>query len=202
MDPEECETTSGTLVLGRVEYAVAIQNTETGDPICTLKYSEWAPNNRDMDLQSQYYRTMDQSHIYSMHDGVVLGFDHSRMDRPRYTQRFRPRWPVSLTWFVHPIRIDRMHRLRWSSCPSPFSLQTQTMVHLDDDRDMRVFIDSTEAGGWYALSEETYPLVTGRAPMAQCYDKDFFRKGQALMSLTPQSTAGCVGWCPFTEWSS
>jgi hypothetical protein len=39
-----------------------------------------------------------------------------------------------------------------------------------------------EAGGWYAFSEETYPLATGRAPMAQCYDKDFFRHGQALMS--------------------
>jgi serine/threonine-protein kinase/endoribonuclease IRE1 len=86
-DGQECEST-GTLTVGRIEYAVAIQNTETGAPICTLKYSEWAVNSRDQDLQSQYYQTMDQSHIYSMHDGVVLGFDHSRMERPRFTQRF------------------------------------------------------------------------------------------------------------------
>ncbi|OQD83702.1 hypothetical protein PENANT_c015G04930 [Penicillium antarcticum] len=185
VDPEECESSSGTLVLGRVEYAVAIQNTETGDPICTLKYSEWAPNNRDMDLQSQYYRTMDQSHIYSMHDGVVLGFDHSQMDRPRYTQRFSS--PVARVFdVVRPSHKDRPDN------STPLVLLSQPLQppdpdygSLDDDRDMRVFIDCTEAGGWYAFSEETYPLATGRAPMASCYDKDFFRRGQALMSLTP-----------------
>ncbi|KAJ5584744.1 uncharacterized protein N7459_004544 [Penicillium hispanicum] len=182
-DSEECESTSGTLVLGRVEYAVAIQNTETGDPICTLKYSEWAPNNRDMDLQSQYFRTMDQSHVYSMHDGVVLGFDHSRMDRPRYTQRFSS--PVARVFdVIRPGNKDA------PDASTPLVLLSQPLQPPDpdygtlDDRDMRVFIDSTGAGGWYALSEETYPLVTGRAPMAQCYDKDFFRRGQSLMSLT------------------
>ena len=186
LDPEECETTSGTLVLGRVEYAVAIQNTETGDPICTLKYSEWAPNNRDIDLQSQYFRTMDQSHVYSMHDGVVLGFDHSRMDRPRYTQRFPS--PVARVFdIMRPANKDA------PDASTPLVLLSQPLQppdpdygSLDDGRDMRVFIDSTEGGGWYALSEETYPLVTGRAPMAQCYDKDFFRRGQSLMSLTPK----------------
>jgi serine/threonine-protein kinase/endoribonuclease IRE1 len=184
LDPEECETTSGTLVLGRVEYAVAIQNTETGDPICTLKYSEWAPNNRDTDLQSQYLRTMDQSHVYSMHDGVVLGFDHSRMDRPRYTQRFSS--PVARVFdVVRPANKDT------PDASTPLVLLSQPLQPPDpdygtlDERDMRVFIDSTNAGGWYALSEETYPLVTGRAQMAPVYDKDFFRRGQSLMSLTP-----------------
>ncbi|KAJ5108200.1 Serine/threonine-protein kinase ppk4 [Penicillium angulare] len=185
IDSEECETTSGTLVLGRVEYAVAIQNTETGDQICTLKYSEWAPNNRDMDLQSQYFRTMDQSHVYSMHDGVVLGFDHSRMDRPRYTQRFPS--PVARVFdIVRPTNKDS------PDGSTPLVLLSQPLQPpdpdygtLEDGRDMRVFIDSTDAGGWYALSEETYPLVTGRAPMAQCYDKDFFRRGHSLMSLNP-----------------
>ncbi|KAJ6123454.1 Serine/threonine-protein kinase ppk4 [Penicillium capsulatum] len=183
LDPEECETTSGTLVLGRVEYAVAIQNTETGDPICTLKYFEWSPNNRDIDLQSQYYHTMDKSHVYSMHDGVVLGFDHSRMDRPRYTQRFSS--PVARVFdVVRPANKDT------PDASTPLVLLSQPLQPPDpdygtlDDRDMRVFIDSTEAGGWYALSEETYPLVTGRASMAQCYDKDFFRSGQSLMSLS------------------
>ena len=183
-DAEECETTSGTLVLGRIEYAVAIQNTETGDPICTLKYSEWAPNNRDIDLQGQYFQTMDQSHIYSMHDGVVLGFDHSRMDRPRYTQRFSS--PVARVFDV--VR-NRPATEKEQDASTPLVLLSQPLQPPDpdyasDDRDQRVFIDSTTAGGWFALSEETYPLVTGRAPMAQCYNKDFFRRGQPLMSLT------------------
>ncbi|BDD55426.1 bifunctional endoribonuclease/protein kinase ire1 [Monascus purpureus] len=181
---DECESTSGTLVLGRVEYAVAIQNTETGSPICTLKYSEWTTNTRDMDLQSQYYESMDQSHIYSMHDGVVLGFDHSRIERPRYTQRFSS--PVIRVFdVVRPVGIES------SGEPIPFVLLSQPLQPPDpnygylDDRDSRVFIDRTETGGWYAMSEETYPLVTGRAKMAQCYEKDYFHHGQPLMSLMP-----------------
>ncbi|KAF7586414.1 bifunctional endoribonuclease/protein kinase ire1 [Aspergillus hancockii] len=184
MESEECESPSGTLVLGRIEYAVAIQNTETGDPICTLKYSEWAANNRDLDLQGQYFRTMDESHIYSMHDGVVLGFDHSRMERPRYTQRFSS--PVARVFdVVRPNNLDS------PDAPTPLVLLSQPLQPPDpdygslDDRDTRVYIDSTEAGGWYAMSEGTYPLVTGRAKMAQCYEKDYFRFGKPLMSLTP-----------------
>ncbi|PYI15815.1 hypothetical protein BO99DRAFT_405575 [Aspergillus violaceofuscus CBS 115571] len=182
-DAEECETPSGTLVLGRIEYTVAIQNTETGDPICTLKYSEWTANNRDIDLQSQYVSTMDQSFIYSMHDGVVLGFDHSEMDRPRYTQRFSS--PVIRVFDVaRPVGSDSPDQ------PTPLVLLSQPSQPPDpdygsiDDRDSRVFIDCTEAGGWYAMSEETYPLVTGRAKMAQCYKKDYLRHGQPLTSLT------------------
>ncbi|OJJ45885.1 hypothetical protein ASPZODRAFT_143755 [Penicilliopsis zonata CBS 506.65] len=183
-EADECERSAGTLVLGRVEYAVAIQHTETGAPICTLKYSEWTANNRDLDLQSQYDRTMDQSHIYSMHDGVVLGFDHSRMDRPRYTQRFSS--PVVRVFDIaRPVNPDS------PDSPTPLVLLSQPLQppdpdygSLDDERDSRVFIDTTEAGGWYAMSEETYPLVTGRAKTAQCYEKDFFRDGHLLTSLT------------------
>ena len=183
MGAEDCEST-GTLVLGRIEYAVAIQNTETGDPICTLKYSEWTANNRDMDLQSQYFRTMDQSHIYSMHDGVVLGFDHSHMERPRYSQRFSS--PV-----VRVFDVARPINVASPDTPTPFVLLSQPLQPPDpdygtlDDREDRVFIDNLEAGGWYAMSEETYPLVTGRAKMAQCYEKDYFRDGKTLMSLPP-----------------
>lgn len=182
-DSAACDSSSGTLILGRVEYAVAIQNTETGLPICTLKYSEWTTNTRDMDLQSQYYQTMDQSHIYSMHDGVVLGFDHSRMERPRYTQRFSS--PV-----VRVFDVARPIGAESPDDPSPFVLLSQPLQPPDpnyaslQDRDSRVFINCTESGGWYAMSEETYPLVTGRARMAQCYEKDYFRHGQPLMSLS------------------
>lgn len=192
MEAEECDTT-GTLVLGRIEYAVAIQNTETGDPICTLKYSEWTANNRDIDLQSQYFRTMDQSHIYSMHDGVVLGFDHSRMERPRYTQRF-PSPVVRVFDVARPISAES------PDAPTPLVLLSQPLQPPDpdygplDNRDTRVFIDSLESGGWYAMSEQTYPLVTGRAKMAQCYEKDYFRDGQPLMSLNPtQQRAALAG---------
>lgn len=192
-ESDECESSSGTLVLGRVEYAVAIQNTETGDPICTLKYSEWTTNNRDVDLQSQYFRTMDQNHIYSMHDGVVLGFDHSQMERPRYTQRFSS--PV-----VRVFDVARSVSGENPDVSQPLVLLSQPSQPPDpdygslDDRNDRVFIDYTEGGGWYAMSEDTYPLVTGRAKMAQYYEKDYFRHGQPLTSLSPkQQRAALAG---------
>jgi serine/threonine-protein kinase/endoribonuclease IRE1 len=179
---EDCESPMGTLTIGHIEYAVAIQNTETGEPICTLKYSEWAPNNRDIDLQSQYYQTMDQSHIYSMHDGVVLGFDHSRMERPRYTQRF-PRPVVRVFDVARPINVES------PDSPTPLVLLSQPLEPPDPDyaasgdSEHQVFIDCTEAGGWYAMSETTYPLVTGRAPIAPCYEKDFFGDSHSLLNL-------------------
>ena len=182
----DCESTSGTLILGRVEYAVAIQNTDTGSPICTLKYSEWTTNTRDTDLQSQYYRTMDQSHVYSMHDGVVLGYDHSRIERPRYTQRFSS--PVIR---VFDVLGTQLHGDSGDDGRTPFVALSQplqppdpTYASVDGRRESRVFIDCTEAGGWYAMSEEMYPMVTGRAKLAQCYEKDYFRQNEPLMSLT------------------
>lgn len=180
--PADCDTSAGTLTLGRIEYAVAIQDTETGEPICTLKYTEWTSNNRDMDLQSQYHRTMDQSHIYSMHDGVILGFDHSGKDRPRYTQRF-PSPVVRVFDVVRQITDEAKDQ------PAPLILLSQPLDPPDPDRGpslderQRVFIDCTDAGGWYAMSESTYPLVTTRAVTAQCYEKDYFRDGHSLFNL-------------------
>ncbi|OAX79936.1 IRE protein kinase [Emergomyces africanus] len=180
LDDEECET-SGTLTLGRLEYVVTIQNTETGNPICTIKYSEWGPNNRDVDLQGQYFRTMDERHIYSMHDGVVFGFDHSKVDGRRYTQRFTS--PVARVFDVaRPVRID--------SPDTSLVLLAQPLTPPDanfgantpEDRKSRVFVNCTENGGWYAMSEATYPLVTGRARQAECYQKDYLINAKPLMS--------------------
>ncbi|KKZ65107.1 serine/threonine-protein kinase/endoribonuclease IRE1 [[Emmonsia] crescens] len=180
LDDEECET-NGTLTLGRLEYMVTIQNTETGNPICTIKYSEWGPNNRDVDLQSQYFRTMDERHIYSMHDGVVFGFDHSKVDGRRYTQRFSS--PVARVFDVaRPTRID--------SPDTSLVLLAQPLTPPDanfgantpEDRESRVFVNCTENGGWYAMSEATYPLVTGRARQAECYEKDYLVNEKPLMS--------------------
>lgn len=192
LDAEECES-SGTLTLGRVEYTVSIQNTETGVSICTIKYSEWSANNRDTDLQRQYSQTMDQRHIYSMHDGVIFGFDHSKVDGRRYTQKFSS--PVARVFDVaRPLNVE--------SADTPLVILSQPVDPPDpdyssrglDSRDSQVFINVTEAGGWYALSEMTYPLVTGRASQAECYEKDYFASEQPLMSLNPiQQKAALVG---------
>ncbi|PGG99845.1 IRE protein kinase [Helicocarpus griseus UAMH5409] len=192
LDDEACET-NGTLTLGRLEYMVTIQNTETGNPICTIKYSEWGPNNRDFDLQSQYFRTMDERHIYSMHDGVIFGFDHSKADGRRYTQKFTS--PVARVFDVaRPARLD--------SPDTALVLLAQPLNPPDanfgsngpDDRESRVFVNCTETGGWYAMSESNYPLVTGRARQAECYEKDYLANEKPLMSHSlAQQRSALVG---------
>ncbi|KAI9782182.1 MAG: bifunctional endoribonuclease/protein kinase ire1 [Peltula sp. TS41687] len=171
LDEEECGR-SGTLTLGRTEYVVSIQNGETADPICTLRYSEWGPNNRDGDLQSQYVSTMDKKYVYSRHDGSIFGFDHAQIEdrRKSYTQKFSS--PV--------VRVFDIARPAHFDAPdAPLVILAQPNGPTDSeelsvrglDREGRIFINRTETGGWYAMSEQSYPLATGGATTARCYSE-------------------------------
>jgi serine/threonine-protein kinase/endoribonuclease IRE1 len=173
MEKEECKS-RGTLTLGRIEYTVNIQSSQTGQQICTLKYYEWAPNNRDLDLQNQYLRTMDQRHIYTLHDGRVFGYDHAQVSpRPTYARKFSS--PVARVFDVaRPLHSD--------SPDTPLIILSQPVKQPDsdifdtqfDDRNSRIYINSTEEGGWYALSEQLYPMVTGSARKAKIYEPELF----------------------------
>ncbi|EAS27311.3 IRE protein kinase [Coccidioides immitis RS] len=190
IDEGECEST-GTLTLGRIEYTVTVQDTDSGLPICTIKYAEWAPNTRDADLQSQYFRTMDERHIYSMHDGVIFGFDHSKVDGRRYTQKFSS--PVARVFDVaRPLTMETPDTpLVLLAQPPPDDDYSATGI---EGREARVFVNCTETGGWYAMSELSYPLVTGRAKRAEGYNARFHPKDKGLTSLSlSQQRAALVG---------
>ncbi|KAI9674448.1 MAG: bifunctional endoribonuclease/protein kinase ire1 [Caeruleum heppii] len=201
-DEKECGS-SGTLTLGRTEYTVGIQSRETGDAICTLKYSEWGPNNRDSDLHGQYSTTMDRKYIYSRHDGSIFGFDHARMDERRrlYTQKFSS--PVARVFDVaRPANAD--------SPDTPLVILSQPLVPTDKDelasgfsnRDGQIFINCTESGGWYAMSESTYPLVTGGAARAQCYNPEWMQNVPSWDRTSPtQWKKGLVGVHSFNDLS-
>lgn len=173
LDEEECGS-SGTLTLGRTEYTVGIQSRDSGDQICTLTYSEWGPNNRDSDLLSQYFNTMDHKYVYSRHDGSIFGFDHAQTDdrRKLYTQRFPS--PVARVFDVaRPMDVDTRDT-PLVILPQPIAPQDREDLYNGlNDRSNRIFVNYTDAGGWYAMSEATYPLVTGGARTAQCYDRDW-----------------------------
>lgn len=172
IDEEECGP-STSLVLGRTEYTITIQNRDTTEPICTLMYSEWGPNHRDEDLHSQYSTTMDQKYVYSLHDGRIFGLDYSQMaDRQRsYTQKLSS--PVARVFDVaRPLGMDeRDPQLIVLQQPiRPVYNERNSNAFIDRNR---IFVNHTEAGGWFAMSENTYPLVTGRAQLAQCYDTNW-----------------------------
>ena len=192
LDDEECAT-RGSFVLGRTEYTITIQNRDTTEPICTLKYSEWGPNTRDGDLHSQYSSTMDNKYIYPLHDGSIFGWDYGQiMDRQKsYTQKLSS--PVVRVFDVaRPLHVDDQD-MQLIILPQPAGPIDDEIYDTFSAKN-RIFVNHTEAGGWFAMSENTYPLVTGRARTAQCYDRDWLEMTTSVQSLTlAQRQEGVVG---------
>jgi serine/threonine-protein kinase/endoribonuclease IRE1 len=173
MEKEECGS-RGTLTLGRIEYTVSIQSSDTSEHICTLRYYEWAPNNRDSDLQSQYLRTMDQRHIYSLHDGRVFGYDHAQMpSKPAFTRKFSS--PVARVFDIaRPLHEDSVN-ISLIVLPQPIEPPSPEFIENEfDTRSSQIYINSTDDGSFYALSEQLYPMVTNGARKAKIYDPDLY----------------------------
>ncbi|KAI9677272.1 MAG: bifunctional endoribonuclease/protein kinase ire1 [Trizodia sp. TS-e1964] len=174
-DEEECGS-FGTLTLGRIEYTVDIHSRDMGYGIATLKYSEWGPNNRDSDLHGQYSTTLDKKYIYSRHDGSIFGFDHAQLDdrRKLYTQKFSS--PVARIFDVARPSNSESKDASLIILPQPAGpTDNEEMGHGYEKHKNNIFINCTDAGGWYALSETTYPLVTGGADQAQCYREEWIQ---------------------------
>lgn len=164
LDDDECEAV-GTVTLGRTEYLVGVQSSATGESICTIKYFEWGPNHRDRDLYNQYSQTKDNRYIYSMHDGMVLALDHADLDERGLQRASKPTYKQK---FVSPVaRVFDVARPQDSSAPdTPLVILPQPKgpsYSESYDDDSRVFVNCTETGSWYALSETTYPMVTRQA---------------------------------------
>jgi len=193
LDEEECGP-SDSFVLGRTEYTITIQNRDTTEPICTLMYSEWGPNIRDEDLHRQYSSTMDNKYVYSLHDGSIFGWDYAQLnDRQRsYTQKL-PSPVVRVFDVARPLDMgDGDTQL--VVLPQPVGpVDNQDLYNSFSGRN-RIFVNHTEAGGWFAMSENTYPLVTGRAKPAQCYDKNWVEMIYSTPSFgLAQRQEGLVG---------
>lgn len=183
LDDDECGST-GSLVLGRTEYTVGIQHRDTAEAICTLMYSEWGPNNRDSDLHSQYSSTMDQKYVYSRHDGSIFGLDHARGDdrRKDFTQKFSS--PVVRVFDVARPMQSASRDVQLVILPQPMGPIDSDDLYNNHEDWNRIFVNHTEAGGWYAMSENTYPFVTGGAPKARCYNQDWLEMNFPTQTLS------------------
>ncbi|TKA73374.1 hypothetical protein B0A55_06377, partial [Friedmanniomyces simplex] len=177
-DDEECEPI-GTLLLGRTEYTIGVQ-TLGGEPISTIRYFEWGPNNRDQDLKSKYTTTMDRKYVYSRYDGSVFGLDlgmrddYSRVpaNKPVYREKFSS--PVVRVFDIVRPSENPSSDAALVVLPQPVGPALDELSSLDDDTLDNVFVNCTESGSWYALSETNYPAVTEGAQTAQCYSDDSF----------------------------
>lgn len=184
---DECRS-SPSFVLGRTEYTITIQDRETTEPICTLKYFEWGPNTRDGDLHGQYLATMDDRYVYPLHDGSVVGWE---MGRHAFYQRLSS--PVVRVFDVaRPAHSDEQDS-QLVILPQPLGPIDSAAVRASLLLKDRIFVNKTEAGGWFAMSENAYPLIATKAKPALCYDGDHGRAEQqasfigvhALSSLQP-----------------
>ncbi|KAL8688757.1 MAG: hypothetical protein Q9218_005411, partial [Villophora microphyllina] len=200
---EECGS-SGSFVLGRTEYTVTISNRNTAEPICTLMYSEWGPNTRDSDLHSQYSTTMDNKYVYSLHDGSIFGWDHGQiLERQRsYTQKLSS--PVVRVFDVaRPLNVEEKDP-QLIILPQPVGPIDKENIYNSFANQNRIFVNHTEAGGWFAMSESSYPLVTGRAKTAQCYDPEWldftFTQRPTSLSQKQESFVGVHSLANMENW--
>ncbi|KAF2149785.1 hypothetical protein K461DRAFT_280999 [Myriangium duriaei CBS 260.36] len=179
LEDQECEPL-GTLTLGRTEYTVGIQDSVSGDPIATISFFEWGPNNRDRDLQDQYSTTLDNRYIYSKHDGSIMALEHSRPDRRGGRRSTGSQSLMYSHKFSSPVvRVFDVVRLQPEDAeasnanlvvlPQPVGPVNEEWPVSDN-----IFVNVTEGGSWYALSEKSYPLVTDGASRALCYTDDIY----------------------------
>ncbi|KAF2842666.1 kinase-like protein, partial [Patellaria atrata CBS 101060] len=163
LDEEECDI-SDTLTLGRTEYTVGISS-RSGDPICTIKYFEWTPNNRDRDLHSQYFTTMDSKYIYSRFDGRILALRHPKQEDsyPQKLFQYKFASPVVRVYDVARPFGSNARDTSLVILPQPIG------PAVGEEISQNVFVNCTESGSWYAMSEGNYPTVTDGASKAKCY---------------------------------
>jgi serine/threonine-protein kinase/endoribonuclease IRE1 len=157
----------GTFEIGQTEYTIIIHNKKTNEHVCTIKYAEWASNSRDIDLKSQYTRTMDDQYIYGRFNGEVFSYDHKR---PRPAQR-----PLFHQHLPYPVArvFDVARPAGDDSAQAPLVLLPQPAgPKVVEEKANQVWLNTTESGAWYALSEINYPAVTDGAPVASCYNEN------------------------------
>lgn len=204
IDEQGCEP-AGILHVGRTTHSVVIQDGITRQMICTIKYSEWTPNNGDQDLHGQYDVPFDGRRIHSFHDGQFMGLDISSVDR-RTKFHGKLDTPVARVWDVaRPIGLltgeSSLVMLSPPADPSNF----QSMEWNEDYGRDKVFLNRTEAG-WYAMSELRYPGITSQAKKAKIHTVgglearylDFVADSENLIGYHDLSVIGSQGHVPLT----
>jgi len=165
LDDPACEP-MGELNLGRIEYTVQISHKFTRQPLCTIRFAEWLPNRADSDLQDQYVAPLDSYHIQSLYNGRIIGFNTDSL-QPR-AFKLALDTPVARVFdVVRPVETtEQTPKLVLLTRPSDSALISSGEIWRNEmQRADRVFVNKTESGVWYAMSELSYPGVTsGAAP--------------------------------------
>ena len=189
LEEAECEPI-GTLTLGKTEYTLSISDRYTGEQISTIKYNEWVPNNRDRDLEQKYTTTMDKRYVYTKYDGTIFGMDLAtrndynpgQISKPIYRQKLAS--PVARVFDIVRPHDDPSGDAELVILPQP--LGPSPYDGSDDDSLQSVFVNCTEDGSWYALSETKYPTVTEGAAYSEYSFNDVYAPPLVSLNMTSQ----------------
>jgi serine/threonine-protein kinase/endoribonuclease IRE1 len=178
LDQPECEPI-GTLNLGRVTYTIKVYSTASRDLLCTIRYSEWTPNTRDGDLQTQHVAPLDRYHIQTFHDGRITGWDLETPSAraPRFTYVLET--PVARVFDVVRPANDHDNMAPLAILSQPLDpLNSRSLQEWDNTfPQTKVYVNQTEDGHWYAMSELSYPGVTNSATLAKRFASSFGEQG-------------------------
>ena len=111
--------------------------------------------------------------MYTQHNGYVQGLDLSKgysygaVDKAAYTLKFAS--PVVRVYDVVRPQGDINNDASLVILPQPAGPPLKELAGLEYEGVENVFVNCTESGSWYALSESSYPDVTHKAPDAKCY---------------------------------
>lgn len=210
LEEPECDPI-GTLTLSRTEYTIGIQDRNTAEPINTIRYFEWGTNNRDHDLRSKYQTTMDNRYIYPKFNGLIQSVEVDP-EKPKLPGSkkvgYQKKFPAPVVRVFDVVRPsgDPSSDAALVILPQP-RLPQITDNDADDEDVENVWVNCTDSGNWYALSESKYPRVTERAPQARYYDlvgssrgvplsKKIFAGVHYLSSDAPQPGGNRIGGSP------
>jgi serine/threonine-protein kinase/endoribonuclease IRE1 len=184
-DSNECSDT-GTIALSRTEYTVNIHRQDDGRPIATLRYFEWGPNSFDNDLHRQYRSTPDNRYLTSRHDGMLYALDDNSKKEETFSAGFPA--PVARVFDVaRPQDVPRGSNPELVLLPQPSPPVPN--VESAKARGSSVYLNKTDAGGWYALSGNAYPLIVD-APAAKANSREWLDLGDIPDALMEEALVG------------
>lgn len=163
-----------TLRLGRNTYTFTISNEETGQDLCTIRFSEWVTNKMDHDLQNQHTTSFDGYDLRVFHNGWAVALDTTAEPDKQHIHHFPLDSPVARVFDIaRNTDDDESDPVILSRSADFIPSEDVQLLRQDPTVNQRVFINRTNQGQWFAMSEQSYPGVTSTAKLANVQQQYF-----------------------------
>lgn len=148
------------LKIGRIDY---ILNVYSGNMLLwNVSYSEWVPTFINVNFENKYASIFDGKYISSTYNGVVfqhniIGLTSSIIWSKKFDSPIIKVFdilsfaPISI---YYQSELDKQHVLMMIEQPADLMLKMSNKVN-----NRYVFINVTQVGNWYALSDEKFPFI-------------------------------------------